>query len=93
MALSIHDERLTRRVGAAVLVVAALTVVFVVGVLDRIERGGVRVHIRFGSVLALPAGSPVKVAGQDVGRVESVAIAGGGGVMVTIAIEPSWARR
>ncbi|KAB2888050.1 MAG: hypothetical protein F9K40_20815, partial [Kofleriaceae bacterium] len=75
MPLAVHDERLTRRVGAAVLVAAALTVVFVVMVLPRLGSDGVTVRVRFGVVVGLPEGAAVRVAGKDTGHVESIGVA------------------
>jgi ABC-type transporter Mla subunit MlaD len=98
--LAVHDERLTRRVGAAVLVAAALTVVFVVMVWPRLGGGGVTVRVRFGVVVGLPAGAAVRVAGKDIGHVESIGIArdprnprGRTGVVAVLRIEPEWAGR
>jgi ABC-type transporter Mla subunit MlaD len=90
--LAVHDERLTRRVGAAVLAVAALTVVFVVMIWPRLGGGGVTVRVRFGVVVGLPAGSSVRVAGQDIGHVESIGIARSG-VVAVLRIDPAWAAR
>lgn len=99
MPLAVHDERLTRRVGAAVLVAAALTVVFVVMVWPRLGAGGVTVRVRFGIVVGLPAGSSVRVAGKDIGHVESIGISrdprvkGRAGVVAVLRIDPDWAAR
>ncbi|HUQ07724.1 MAG TPA: MlaD family protein [Kofleriaceae bacterium] len=100
MPLAVHDERLTRRVGAAVLVAAALTVVFVVMVWPRLGSGGVAVRVRFGVVVGLPAGASVRVAGKDIGHVESIGISrdprnprGRTGVVAVLRIDPAWASR
>ena len=93
MPLTIHDDRLTRRVGAAVLVAAALTVVFVVGVLDRMEEDGVILRIRFGEVVGLSGGSPVRLAGREIGEVRSVAMTPPPGAIATVRIDPDWAAR
>jgi ABC-type transporter Mla subunit MlaD len=93
MPLAVHDERLTRRVGAAVLAAAALTVVFVVMIWPRLGEGGVTVRVRFGVVVGLPAGSSVRVAGKDIGHVESIGIAKHHGVIAVLRIDPDWAAR
>jgi len=96
VALAIHDERLTRRVGAVVLFLAALTVVFVVMVLPRMEHAGVDVRIRFGDATGIAEGAAVKVAGRSIGHVRAIAIAPlgrGGGIVVEIRIDPAWADR
>ncbi len=100
MALTIHDERLTRRVGAAVLVLAALTVVLVVIVLPRLGRDGLTVWVRFGVVVGLPEGAAVRVAGRQVGHVRSIRIArdplrprGRAGALVELSVDPEWAAR
>ncbi len=96
MALAIHDERLTRRVGAVVLVLAALTVAFVVVVYDRLERAGVDVRIRFGEATGIGEGAPVRVAGRTIGHVRAISIARhseGTGIVVEIRLDPAWAAR
>jgi hypothetical protein len=93
VALAIHDERLTRRVGAVVLALAAATIVFVVMLLPELERGGVDVRIHFGRVTGLSEGAPVRVAGRSIGHVRNIGIARGGGVFVEIRLDPSWAAR
>lgn len=93
MALAIHDDRLTRRVGAAVLLVAFLVVSYVVFVRDRMQRDGTVVRLHFGVVVGLGQGSPVRVAGQQIGEVRSIGIARGGGVTAELVIDRSWARR
>ena len=93
MALAIHDERLTRRVGAAVLALAFLTVVFVVMILPALERGGVDVRIRFGKASGLAEGAPVRVAGRSIGHVRRIGIAPSGGVFAEIRLDRGWAAR
>lgn len=103
MPLAVHDERLTRRVGAAVLVAAALTVVFVVMVLPRLGSDGIAVRVRFGVVVGLPEGAAVRVAGKDIGYVESIGIARDPrvprgarpqtSVVAVVRIDPAWAAR
>jgi ABC-type transporter Mla subunit MlaD len=85
-------------VGAAVLVAAALLVVFVVMVWPRLGSGGVTVRVRFGIVVGLPAGASVRVAGKDIGHVESIGIARDPasrttGVVAVLRIDPDWAAR
>jgi phospholipid/cholesterol/gamma-HCH transport system substrate-binding protein len=91
--LRIHDDRLTRRVGAGVLVVAVMTVLFVTTIYSRLGRGGVEVHVHFGDASGVRQGAPVVVAGRQVGRIARIRIADGGGIIVTAAIEPAWAAR
>ncbi|HTJ45687.1 MAG TPA: MlaD family protein [Kofleriaceae bacterium] len=93
MALAIHDERLTRRVGAAVLAIAAFTIVFVVMILPRIEHGGVDVTIHFTEATGIVEGAPVRVAGRTIGHVRTIGMATRGGIGVVIRLEGSWARR
>jgi ABC-type transporter Mla subunit MlaD len=94
VALRIHDERLTRRVGAVVLVLAVMTVIFVVVVLDRLQPDGVHVRIRFAEVVGLPPGAAVKLLGEDIGVVRRIAIAtAADGVVVDVVLEPAWAKR
>jgi ABC-type transporter Mla subunit MlaD len=92
VALAIHDERLTRRVGAAVLLIAALTIVFVVVVLPRLERSGVDLRIRFHEVTGIAEGAPVQVAGRTIGHVRSIAMVPGG-VTAVVRLDASWAAR
>lgn len=93
MALAIHDERLTRRVGAVVLLVTLAVVGYVVFVRDRLARDGVVMRVRFGVVVGLAQGSPVRLAGREIGEVRAIGIARGGGVTAEIVIDRSWARR
>ena len=96
MALAIHDERLTRRVGAAVLAIAAMTVVFVVMVLPRLERGGVDVTIHFTEATGIVEGAPVRVAGRTIGHVRTIGMTPsgrGGGIGVVIRLDRAWADR
>jgi ABC-type transporter Mla subunit MlaD len=93
VALAIHDERLTRRVGALVLAVTVVIVCYVVFVRDRMQRDGVVMRVRFGVVVGLPQGAQVRLAGQQIGEVRSIGIARGGGVAAVIVIDESWAAR
>jgi ABC-type transporter Mla subunit MlaD len=96
VALAIHDERLTRRVGAAVLLLAALMIVFVVVILPRLELGGVDMRIRFGQATGVTEGAAVKISGHVIGHVRNVAIAPDrrdGGIVVEIRIRRDWAAR
>lgn len=93
MALAIHDDRLTRRVGAAVLVVTLFVVTYVVFIRDRLQREGVVMRVHFGVVVGLPQGSPVRLAGNQIGEVRSIGIARGGGVTAEIVIDHAWAPR
>lgn len=91
MALRIQDERLTRRVGAGVLVAFVLTVVGVVTI--RWPHGGTEITVHFGKASALRVGAPVMVAGQSVGRLARVQLDDHGGIVVLAQIDPAWARR
>lgn len=98
MSLLAQDQRVTRVVGAIAMSLMAAAIVFFVFLWDRIEWGDyVRVHVYFRSTGGLPEGAPVVVAGQDIGRVESIALAGKpkheDGVIVTIAMDEAWAKR
>lgn len=103
MSLLAQDERLTRRVGAVVLVALAAAVLFVVFLLDRIEWGRhVRVHVYMRSTGGLKEGAPLIVAGRPIGTIERIALsprgatsplAGDEGVVLTVAIDASAAAR
>jgi len=63
-------------------------------VADRIEwTEQARITVAFPSTGNLREGAPFVVAGRAVGKVESIALARGGGVEVGVAIEAAWARR
>ena len=103
MSLLAQDERLTRRVGGVTLVLAAAAALFVVFLADEVELGSyVRVRVYFHHTGGLREGAPLVVAGEDVGRVETIARAprgasgpldGDEGVAATVAIPRAWARR
>ena len=70
-----QDERLTRRVGAATLVVLALSIVFFVFVYDQIEWGSrIRVRVYFHTTGGLQEGAVLVVGGQSVGHVEAITL-------------------
>ena len=80
--LGASDPRLTLRVGAAVLLLVALTTAWVVFLRSRVAVGSaVHVRVYFAHVGALTAGAPVRVAGRVVGKVEGISLApaSGGG--------------
>src|SRR5829696_7029201 len=98
--LAVHDDRLTARVGALVLVLLAAAIVFVVAVLNRIEwRAGVTVRVYFGQVSALGEGAQIVIAGRSIGEITSIVLvpahttgpdhplAGQGGIMALARIE------
>ena len=103
MSLLAQDERLTRRVGAVALAVLALAFVFFVFIYDRIEWGShTRVKVYFHHVGSLHEGAPFVVAGDSVGKVETIALSprgapgplnGDEGVVVIVAIETKMAKR
>ncbi len=105
MPLRIQDERLTRRVGVGVLAVTVLVVVFVVMVLPRLGKDGVRVRVYFTQATAIAEGARVQVAGQTVGTLSAIAMVpadqcgpdhplhGTGGLAATLQLDPAWARR
>lgn len=103
MSLLAQDERLTRRVGAATLVLIALSIVFFVFVYDQIEWGSrIRVRVYFHTTGGLQEGAVLVVGGQSVGHVESIALVPRGtqpllgdedGVEVRVAIDARAARR
>jgi ABC-type transporter Mla subunit MlaD len=93
VALAIHDDRLTRRVGAAVLLVTLLVVGYVVFIRDSLQREGTVIRLHFGVVVGLTPGSPVRVAGREIGEVRAIGIARGGGVTVELVIDRGWARQ
>jgi ABC-type transporter Mla subunit MlaD len=91
-----QDDRLAERVGAIALGVLALAIAGVV-FFDRVQLGSpVRIRVLFHHVAGLRERAPLVVAGQPVGRVESIAavphghsalLAGEVGVAVTIAVD------
>ncbi|MGE0549296.1 MAG: MlaD family protein [Kofleriaceae bacterium] len=73
MSLLAQDERLTRRVGAVTLVLLVGTILFFVFLLDRLDLGSpVRIQVYFAHSGSLRAHAPLIVAGQPVGRIESI---------------------
>jgi ABC-type transporter Mla subunit MlaD len=96
MALAAQDERLTRRVGAVVLVLLGFGIAFAIFIAPRIEWGRhIRVRVYFHHTGGLREGAPVIVAGRSVGRIEAVGrsphgapgpLGGDEGVVVTAAI-------
>jgi ABC-type transporter Mla subunit MlaD len=103
MSLLAQDAQLTRRVGAVALFLLAVAISFFVFIYDRIEWGShIRMRVYFHTTGGLREGAPFVVAGQAVGKVESIAIVPRGarklldkedGVEVKVAIESAWARR
>jgi ABC-type transporter Mla subunit MlaD len=103
MALLAQDERLTRRVGAVVLVLLAFAIAFAIFIAPRIEWGRhVRVRVYFHHTGGLREGAPVIVAGRSVGRIEAIGLAPHGapgplggeeGVVVSAAISARVASR
>ncbi len=103
MSLLAQDEALTRKVGAAVLLLVAAGIAFVVFVYDRIEWGPhVRIGVYFRQTGGLREGAPLVVGGKSIGEVESIALAprdpagplgGDEGVVATIAIAKRDAKR
>lgn len=91
-----QDEKLTRNVGAVVILVALAAIAFVVFAYDRIEwRDRVRLDVYFLQSGGLREGAPFVVAGREVGEIESIArspygkqspLAGEEGVVVTVAM-------
>ena len=98
-----QDERLTRKVGAAALLLLAGAIVFVVFVYDQIEwREHVRIDVYFHSAGGLREGAPLVVAGRDIGEIEAIGFSPRGapgplngeeGVRVTVAIATREAAR
>ncbi|MGE0871901.1 MAG: MlaD family protein [Kofleriaceae bacterium] len=73
MSLLAQDERLTRRVGATTLILLCATILFLVFLLDRLELGSpIRIRVYFQHSAALHAHAPLIVAGQPIGRIESI---------------------
>ncbi|HEU0034364.1 MAG TPA: MlaD family protein [Kofleriaceae bacterium] len=102
MSLLAQDERLTRRVGGIVLLLLAIAILFFVFIVDKIEWGRhIRVAVYFRGTGGLREGASLVVAGQPVGRIESIALSPRGapgpldgeeGVVATVAIERDVAR-
>jgi len=103
VSLLAQDERLTRRVGAATLLVLAAAIVFVVFIYDQIEWGEqVRIGVYFHHTGGLREGAPIVVAGREIGEIESIALSPRGaktpldgeeGVVATIVIPKREAKR
>ena len=93
---------LARKVGAGVLALLAVTIVFFVFVRDRIEWGDhLRVRVYFHQTGGLADGAPFVVAGRTIGRVQSIApvprgtpgpLGGDPGVVATLAVDAGPAR-
>ncbi len=105
MALRIHDERLSRRVGVGFLAFVVVLVVFVVAVLPRLSADGVHVRVYFTQATAIAEGANVQVAGRSAGTLSSIAMVaankcgpehplhGTGGLVAVLTIDPAWAKR
>lgn len=103
MTLLAQDERLTRRVGAVVLVLLAAGIAFALFIAPRIEWGHhLRVRVYFHHTGGLREGAPVIAGGRAIGRVEAIAraprgapgpLGGDEGVVITAAISARAARR
>jgi len=103
--LRIHDEKLSRRVGAVVLVVTAAVVIYVVGVRERFPSTGIDVRVYFSQPTGIREGAAVRIAGRDIGVLTSISIVpaqrtwrghpleGTGGVVVVARIDRAWAAR
>ncbi len=84
MSLRAADPKLGLRVGAATLVVLLLGVVYVLLLRDRLWLGPtVRVDVYFAHVGALKEGSPVLVAGRQVGAIAAIRLVPRGSVDAT----------
>lgn len=98
-----QDEQLARRVGGITLAVIGLAIAFFVFIYDRIEWGKhVRIRVYFHHAGSLHEGGPFVVAGQPIGKIESIVLSprgaagplnGDEGVVVHVAIEASEAAR
>src|SRR3954468_14991030 len=98
-----QDEQLARKVGSVTLAAIALAIGFFVFVYDQIEWGKhVRIRVYFHHAGSLHEGGPFVVAGQAIGKIESIALsprgapgplAGEEGVVVGVAIEAAEAAR
>jgi ABC-type transporter Mla subunit MlaD len=105
MALLVNDERLTTRVGAAVLGLTAAAIVFVVTIYGRLDKDGVTFRVYFSQVTAVPEGAGVQIAGRQIGTLTSIELVRGqdtppghplhgtGGLAAVATIDPAWARR
>jgi ABC-type transporter Mla subunit MlaD len=104
MSLLAQDEALTRKVGAATLLVVAAAIAFVAFVYDRIDWGDdVRIAVYFRHTGGLREGAPIVVAGRAIGEIESIALSPRGapdtplggeeGVKVLVAIDEDAASR
>jgi ABC-type transporter Mla subunit MlaD len=97
VSLLAHDERLARRVGAVTLLVLGTAIACLVFLLDRIELGSpIRIRVVFRHIAGLRERAVLLVAGQPVGRIESISplphgapglLDGEVGVAVTVAID------
>jgi ABC-type transporter Mla subunit MlaD len=75
MSLLAQDERLTRRVGAATLVLLTLSILFFVFIYDQIEWGSnIRIKVYFRTTGGLREGASFVAAGSTAGHIESIAL-------------------
>ncbi len=70
------EDRLSTRVGAAVLAALALAVVVVLLLEGRRLRPGIRVHVEMERVGALQEGAAVRLAGLELGEVDAIRLVG-----------------
>jgi ABC-type transporter Mla subunit MlaD len=99
VSLLAHDDRTAQRVGAIALLVLAATIATFVFLLDRVALGSpTRIRVLFRHAAGLREHASLVVAGQPVGRIESLSpvphgasplLHGEVGVVATIAIDPS----
>jgi ABC-type transporter Mla subunit MlaD len=105
VALLVNDDRLTTRVGAAVLVITALAVLFVLTIYGRLEKDGTQIKVYFAQVTAVSEGASVQIAGNTIGSLTSIVLVRGsdvpvghplhgvGGIAATANLDPAWAAR
>jgi hypothetical protein len=98
-----QDERLTRRVGAVVLLLLAFGIAFAIFIAPRLEWGShIRIRVYFQHTGGLREGAALIVAGRAIGRIEAISpvppgakspLGGVPGVAVTVAVSAGAAER
>lgn len=88
MSIRAADVRLSVRVGAAVIVVAIVAIVYLLFLRDRLFLGDVvRVRVTFRHVGSLQEGADVVVAGRRVGIIEAIQLVPAGGAVAVARID------
>ena len=103
MSLLAQDQRLTRRVGAATIVLLVLATIFFVIIAPRVDWGShIRIRVYFTATGGLQEGAPFVVAGREIGTIESLVLSPRGapgplggeeGIIAIVALDKDEAAR